>query len=85
MPTQRKSQAIASDPSRCAGCLTCELRCSFHFTKTFNPSLARIRIRRLAGQAEEYEISFTPECNHCGTCARYCPYGALTQEKKGKG
>jgi len=70
------------DPSRCTGCLICELRCSLRFGKAFNPSLAKIRIRRLVGRENEYEISFTTECDNCGICARFCPYGALLQEKK---
>ncbi|MDY6834880.1 MAG: hypothetical protein SVY53_08810 [Chloroflexota bacterium] len=57
------------------------------FTKggnTFNPVKARVRIRRLVGADTEYAISFTEECDNCGICARWCPYGALIQEK-GKG
>ncbi|MDY6918375.1 MAG: 4Fe-4S binding protein [Chloroflexota bacterium] len=53
------------------------------FEKAFNPSKARIRVRRLVGADTEYEISFTGECDNCGICARYCPYGALVQESRG--
>lgn len=52
------------------------------FEKAFNPSKARIKVRRLVGRDTEYEISFSKECDVCGICARYCPYGALTQERK---
>jgi ferredoxin len=80
--TTRKGPPIKVDASKCTGCLICELRCSLRFEKAFNPSKAQIRIRRLVGADNEYEISFTEECDNCGICARYCPYGALIQEKK---
>ena len=82
MVTTRKGPPIKVDASKCTGCLICELRCSLRFEKAFNPSKAQIRIRRLVGADNEYEISFTDECDNCGICARYCPYGALIQERK---
>jgi len=78
----KKGPPIKVDASKCTGCLICELRCSLRFEKAFNPSKARIRIRRLVGGDNEYAISFTEECDNCGICARYCPYGALIQQKK---
>jgi len=81
--TTTKGRPIIVDASRCTGCLICELRCSLRFEKAFNPSKAQIRIRRLAGADKEYEISFSDRCDNCGICARYCPYGALIQERKG--
>jgi ferredoxin len=80
--TTRKGPPIKVDASKCTGCLVCELRCSFRFEKAFNPSKALIKIRRLVGSDNEYEISFTDRCDNCGICARYCPYDALIQEKK---
>jgi len=53
--------------------LICQLCCSLVHYKTFNPSTARILVR-LAG---EPEIGFTDDCDECGTCARFCVYGAL--------
>ena len=74
-----------ADPARCTGCLICELRCSLRFEKAFNPSKARIRVRRLVAAENEYEISFSEDCDNCGLCVRYCPYGALSQEKRQSG
>lgn len=74
-----------ANAARCTGCLICELRCSLRFEKVFNPSKARIRVRRLVGAENEYEISFSEDCDNCGLCVRYCPYGALSQEKRGSG
>ena len=68
----------------CTGCLICELRCSLRFEKAFNPSKARIKIRRLVGANTEYAITFDDDCDKCGICARHCPYEALIQ-KNAKG
>ena len=82
MDARRKGPPILADASKCAGCLICELRCSLRLEKEFNPSKAAVRIRRLVGEENEYEISFTEKCDNCGICVRHCPYGALVQEKK---
>lgn len=82
MGQKKKGPPIAADPSKCCGCLICELRCSLRFEKAFNPSKAAIKIVRLVGAENEFEISFTEKCDNCGICARHCPYGALVQEKK---
>jgi len=81
-PSRRTGPPITADASKCTGCLICELRCSLRFEKAFNPARAAIVIRRLVDAANEYTISFTDQCDCCGICARYCPYGALTQETK---
>jgi len=73
---------IIADPTRCNGCLTCELRCSMAHGKSFNPLKARIKIRRLIEADNEFSISFTDECDNCGICARYCPYGALIRGRQ---
>lgn len=80
--TKRKGPPIRVDAARCTGCLICELRCSLRFEKAFSPAKAAIRVRRLVGAEDEYQISFTERCDNCGICARYCPYGALVQEKR---
>jgi len=80
--TQRKGLPIKADAARCVGCLLCELHCSLRFEKAFNPAKAAIKIRRRLHSPNEYEIIFTDRCDNCGICARYCSYGALTQEKK---
>ena len=76
----RTGSPISADASRCAGCQICALRCSLRFEKAFNPAMAAITVSRLVGEAHEYAIAFGPACDNCGICARYCAYGALTQE-----
>ena len=85
MITRKKGPPITSDASKCTGCLICELRCSLRFEKAFSPAKASIKIRRLVGTENEYEISFDDNCDNCGICVTYCSYGALTQQRKRKG
>lgn len=71
---------IMVETEKCTGCLICGLRCSLRFEKTFNPMKSQIII--ISYFDRDNEISFKDECDHCGTCARYCPYGALILKEK---
>ena len=65
-------EKIKTDPSRCAECLSCQLRCSLAYDGAFNPEKARIVIDPLV-------IEFTDEClAGCILCTKYCVYGAIT-------
>jgi len=81
MVTKKLGPPIQVLVEKCAGCLTCELRCSLRFEKSFLLSGSAIEVRRRGDGA--YRIAFTPKCDNCGLCARYCLYRALLQEKKG--
>ncbi len=72
---------IEVDPSKCAGCITCMLRCSFRSGDKFSLSVSSIRVERLVGRLNEFDVSFKEDCDACLVCARYCPYGALTASK----
>lgn len=85
MRNAKKGRSIILNEANCTGCLICELRCSFRFEKEFNPAKAAIRIKRLVGAENEYEISFTGKCDNCGICVRHCPYDALSQEERTAG
>ncbi len=78
----KNRQPIPADESKCAGCRTCMLRCSFQHQGAFNLSAARIQVQKLVHQNHEFRISFTEDCDFCGVCATYCPYGALTRPQK---
>jgi len=71
---------IIADTDRCCGCITCELICSYK-ENGFNPLEAAIKIDKIRGGIE-YGIAFTPECDGCGLCVRYCPRETLTRERK---
>jgi NADPH-dependent glutamate synthase beta subunit-like oxidoreductase/Pyruvate/2-oxoacid:ferredoxin oxidoreductase delta subunit len=74
---------ILVDPSKCAGCRTCQLRCSLRWEGAFVPAKAKIQVSRLVGRSEcEFALTFSDECDGCGICAKYCPYGALTRGRK---
>jgi len=79
---QSKWQIIA-DPAECRRCLICQMVCSLRFYNTFNPAKSRIKIGTILRQGTRYttEVSFTDDCNKCGLCVRYCPYGALARKK----
>ncbi len=72
---------VICDASKCSGCMTCMLRCSFRGDGAFNLATSRIQVKRLVNNPNEFEITFNDECDTCGICVRYCPYGALTRQK----
>ena len=82
MTIRKKGRPITVNSSQCTGCLICQLRCSFRFERAFNPAIARIKVLRANNSDNEFEVLFTDECDNCGICARFCPYGALAQEVK---
>ena len=71
---------ILTDEARCTGCLRCQLACSHAYTKSFNPSAARVRVDFLG---VDLTIRFTGECVSCGLCADNCLYGALRKQVEG--
>ncbi len=70
---------ILIDAAKCTGCQTCAYYCSLSKLGYFNPLKANIKVRVNTVLGKLNEISFTDECEDCGICARYCPYGALTR------
>lgn len=81
----RDNRSISADPSKCAGCIICMLRCSFRTGNKFNLSKSHILVKRLVGRPNEFDVTFTAECDACLICARYCPYSALVSSKSGEG
>ncbi|MBI5443067.1 MAG: hypothetical protein HY900_17865 [Deltaproteobacteria bacterium] len=81
MTAQSRSSEIVAQPDRCAGCLTCQMRCSYRFTGTFNLSQSRVEILRQPdpGGRREFTIAFREGCDGCGLCAAHCRYGALAR------
>jgi ferredoxin len=66
---------------KCAGCLVCVLACSTRRGGVFTPTVSAVRVR--SAGAGGVELEFGPECDGCGLCVAYCPYGALSMEKEG--
>ena len=76
---EEKKPRVVAIWEKCRGCQICQLICSFVHEKVFNPTKAAIRIERLARETE-FGVTFTPLCDRCGVCVRYCLYGALSKE-----
>ncbi len=70
--------------AKCRGCRACQLICSFRHDRVFNPTKAALRVTKTAGETE-FEVYFTPLCDDCGVCIRYCLYGALSRERSAAG
>jgi len=66
---------MVTHPEKCTGCMLCQIWCSVIFKGIFNPLKSKIWIRR--PETGKAEIKISKECNDCGLCVRYCPYGAL--------
>jgi len=68
-------------PSRCTGCMRCELACSYMQTETFQPSKSVIRISSF-----ELHTSYAPyTCTQCAEawCMVACPVEAITMSPVG--
>lgn len=81
MTTLAKTYEIVTLEEKCAGCLMCQMRCSYRFTKTFNPSRSQIEILRQPEGKKEFSITFLEECDQCGLCVVHCTYGALSRRE----
>jgi len=65
---------IQTATEKCTGCMRCQLACSELYTKSFNPTAARIQV---VMSGVDCSISFADDCKECGVCADNCFYGAL--------
>jgi len=75
---------------KCGGCRTCELACSFHYTKLFQPSMSSIQIRN----SPKPTVTFYREtaeghiaCDHCKglsvpLCIEFCPSSSREELEK---
>ncbi len=80
---EMSKREIRADQEQCRKCLICQLVCSTRHESSFNPSKARIKIGATVKRDGKYinEISFSDNCDGCGLCVTYCPYGALSASK----
>ena len=69
------AKALAVDSRLCVGCGRCELTCSYHFFKVFNPYRAAIKVVKM-----EPGIDTPVFCVQCGACMVACPEGALYRD-----
>ncbi|WP_455368775.1 4Fe-4S binding protein [[Eubacterium] cellulosolvens] len=72
---------IIIDPEKCTVCRSCELACSYHFKKEFNPKKSQIRIL-FDTKSAVLRINQKEGCDLCKNeksplCVKYCVRGAL--------
>jgi Fe-S-cluster-containing hydrogenase component 2 len=65
-------------PEKCTGCRICELICSFHHYKEFNPLKSRVRIIKDERRGLDVPII----CMNCidAPCMNICPVDAIKRE-----
>jgi anaerobic carbon-monoxide dehydrogenase iron sulfur subunit len=70
---------IKIDIDKCIGCRTCELVCSYHHKKCFNPIFSSIKINF----KDNYDINITilDTCDYNReedpSCVKFCPVNAI--------
>ncbi len=76
-------EGFSFDDPKCNGCRSCELGCSFHFHKYFNPEESAIRIYR-DDKYGTVEFEVGSSCDYCANepqgpqCVYYCAPEAVT-------
>jgi anaerobic carbon-monoxide dehydrogenase iron sulfur subunit len=71
---------LVVNPKTCLGCRLCELACSFRHSKTFRPSVARIKIKLFSKEG----ISIPVVCLQCKErhCIDACKSGAIEKNQR---
>jgi Fe-S-cluster-containing dehydrogenase component len=77
----KNRRKISIDLAKCCACRSCELACSFHRHKCFDPSRSSIKVYREDGKGT-VEISLISSCDGCPGdeppwCVRFCSSGCL--------
>ena len=82
---------IAVDPSKCVACMMCELACSYHHKKYFDPQISSIEIHRVGKEMVVTGVVYRQEsgthiaCDQCEgeaepLCKKYCEWDAVILE-----
>jgi carbon-monoxide dehydrogenase iron sulfur subunit len=73
-------EGIVVYPSKCRGCRSCQLACSFSHHRVFNPAKSVIAWEREVETDHTTPMISPIACDLCGgdpSCVKACPYGAL--------
>jgi Fe-S-cluster-containing hydrogenase component 2 len=73
------AKILMINPDKCSSCKNCELICSFHHGKEFNPAKSRVH----ALIWERLGIGIPMMCMHCeeAACMKVCPVGAIYRDE----
>ncbi len=71
---------------RCTGCRACEIACSFHHTRSFDPAKSSIQVN-MEKSTGIVSIDFDSTCDGCSNeekplCSLFCPRGVLLGGKR---
>lgn len=74
---------ISVDLDNCTGCRACELACSWHHAREFNPEISSINVQRDDTNGE-IQVTLLSTCDHCLSedyplCVKFCAPQALKQ------
>lgn len=79
---KKKKGEIILDETKCRGCNTCMLACSFHHASVFSKELSSIKV---SWDYPTGKVNWTvnDSCDLCEgekdfLCLKYCPYDALS-------
>jgi len=77
------SRKLLLKQERCTGCRSCEIACSYHFSRTFQPSKSKIKVTWDSCKGE-MKISIGTMCDLCQgekesepLCVRFCAPKAI--------
>ena len=87
------------DTEKCIGCRACEIACSYHHRRVFNPRMASLEIQATEESPYISVVLYedmSPQqregrfpCDHCrmeseALCIKYCPVGAIELDRRGE-
>jgi len=75
-----EQKVLLYDPSKCTGCLFCQMACSYYHFKRFDLDKAHLRVQ-FDETANEFEAIY---CQHCDEpiCVAVCPKEAAVKDEK---
>jgi len=79
MDIKKPVKILIANPKACIGCRSCELFCSFHHYKEYNPARAFLHVVKNETQGIDIPVI----CHHCDKppCIEVCPVEAIERDK----